>query len=107
MEEIKFRAWDNEAEKMLSPFYLWEIPDLVSRMDKEYDLKDDIFIMQFTDLTDKNGVEVYHEDIVKFDDESQEIIAIDFPRDFLWMETQQKEYEVIGNIHKNPELLKI
>ena len=71
---------------------------------------------QFTGLTDKNGVEIYEHDIIKFliDNEkyvvqfeegafclvSNNVCGIISMYDF-----ENLEYEVIGNIHENPELL--
>jgi len=71
---------------------------------------------QFTGLTDRNGVEIYEHDIIKFiiDNEkyvvqfeegafclvSNNVCGIISMYDF-----ENLEYEVIGNIHENPELL--
>ena len=130
MREIKFRAWDYEENTM---FYdVQEIYDscLVRNSDKynsyktggfytcfgELIIDEDIELMQYIGVKDKNGKEIYEGDILK--DEKGTIYEIVWGNDLLWLaKTKEmhrncycpkgvsKRAEVIGNIYKNPELL--
>lgn len=75
---------------------------------------------EFTGMLDKNGKEIYENDIVRYyDDVTDELVVrpVEYLNDycaFCGVHPQrdpdglfaQWQYEVIGNIHDNPELLK-
>lgn len=74
-------------------------------------------IMQYTGLTDKNGVEIYEGDIiknpagaigvVKWVTARFEVVYTDSQLGKInWQLYSSGALEVIGNIHENPELLK-
>lgn len=126
--EIKFRVWDGTSMAYVRPLHLLRYADDVSFTDGEIDHgryveADAVDLMQFTGLKDKNGVEIYGGDWVPsryfgipmevYWDQGQcgwelrsgdghvteHLLDLSRPEDgaFTW--------EVIGNIHENPDLL--
>ena len=88
--------------------------------------EDEYELMLFTGILDKNDIEIYEGDILK--DTDNEIYYVDFIRGCFYLRTNYKsfhhlgwaewlpmceidrlanptEFEVIGNIYENPELL--
>jgi uncharacterized phage protein (TIGR01671 family) len=116
MREIRFRMWrDGEYQKqMLSGFedINWEIAQM--------QLNGAIF-EQYTGLKDNNGKEIYEGDILRYshfyigDNRYPEGIDTCTFNNGCFMggegelsaeEIFNKDIEVIGNIHENPELMK-
>lgn len=70
-------------------------------------------IGQYTGLTDKNGVKIFEGDIIRYEDDIGYVIyngddarfLVDSPNRYISMD-YSNEFEVIGNIHDNPKLLK-
>src|SRR5574343_1669803 len=128
MREIRFRAWDKELVVMRSWEYLRENNFNYNREwyrdntgeDKPNDIwsDDDLTPEQFTGLKDRNGREIYEGDIVTEiwcgEERSTSIVERDAPnggfnlRDLDGEYTEidsNHEFNIIGNIHENPELL--
>ena len=98
---IKFRYWDKENKQMFEAKHVW--------INSDDGTKD---WMQFTNLHDKNGKEIYEGDIVEWVENfggSDRIhrIQVEIPRIYrtIW-DDPGLIFEVIGNIYENPELLK-
>lgn len=109
--KIEFRAWDDK--KMVSP-------DYVDRYGIAYWREDGILcsskiVMQYTGLKDKKGVKIFKGDIViPFSLENKRnksVIIYEFNQfrikgESLYWNWDLSQIEVIGNIYKNPELIK-
>ena len=117
MREIRFRAWDPKSKRMFVPF---ELKQKLNQRLGTFD--DDIILLQYTGLKDKNRIEIYEGDIVKYSafNEQKElqnyINPIFWEQNFasfsvgnehsFWALSTCEDVEVIGNIYENPELLK-
>lgn len=131
--EIKFRAWDSFNAEMLKPAdyngktkeLSWFFAQFEDRQKGGNEMK----LMQFTGLKDKNGKEIYEGDIINlhqflFDGfgeverENKGEIGIDWYGVHLLTDKEEtgcylacayglheESFEIIGNIYENPELI--
>ncbi|MGC6767587.1 YopX family protein [Enterococcus sp. LJL51] len=130
MREIKFRAWDKEAEQMVLQMengneYVWMIgtEDIFIQHITENNIPEQV-LMQYTGLKDKNGVEIYEGDLIKFKFNQmsgrgfvywnkeigqwwiKDIREVTKKRGQRYYPFWKKcPYIVCGNIYENPELL--
>lgn len=119
--EIKFRIWaDNKFyNKCLvgntnnTNDEKWTCPMVWLEKQKEWVHCDNGIICQYTGLDDKNGKEIYEEDIVEYENMTGKIMF--FNGSFILSDLEEteewelgvinEEVEIIGNIYNNPELL--
>ena len=126
MREIKFRAWDKEYKVLRNVtrvnFTIGKISLCENTGYFHYTCNiDDVILMQYTGLKDKNGKEIYIGDIVEAWSEGFKHIGevrkrvdglyIIYPayHNGFWglkpNDAGETTVEVIGNIYENPELL--
>lgn len=114
MREIKFQAWDLDAEQM----YNWES---IKQLFHEHLAHPRVKVRQYTGLKDRNGREIYEGDIVCdqyanfYTPIFRNGIYMAYNVEYLNLTKQEPSTqfnvvwnngcEIIGNIYENPELL--
>ena len=136
MREIKFRAWVKKDRKMTAITdleYSWKERKLINVCDETFEyLIENVELMQFTGLKDKNKKEIYDGDILEYYIEDKEyfkeLYEISYseeracwqiniikkcnhtnsPQFYLRHLTQTDDscFKIVGNKFENPELLK-
>jgi uncharacterized phage protein (TIGR01671 family) len=132
--ELKFRAWDKYTSKMLEQKGISGSNSYISFLDFYYDNSEDrnfgsvindLILMQFTGIHDKNGKEIFEGDLlqydgynfrlinkekiyqIRYDDNLAQYYAYNLENSFdtFLVVRAWKESKIIGNIYENPELL--
>ena len=129
MREIKFRAWLKYGKEIVDVEEIDFMNEVINYIDNDYENNEqeiigayfeNIELMQYTGLKDKNNKEIYEEDIVKLRDNhgigvikySDEwgafVVEYIKPRPLavLGMNYYEEDIEILGNIYENPEILK-
>lgn len=118
MREIKFRVWDNDENNFWGEGRSLSLVSLVS----DSLVNDDSTILeQYTGLNDKNGVEIYENDVVQYGEDrdfrfvvifkygcfyTHSLLGEKFMTDsLLGSLVMSDKVSVIGNIHENAVLL--
>lgn len=119
--EIKFRVY-------ISKYKILDTPDIINfntqevKYDSDYYSLDDIELMQYTGIKDKNGKKIYEGDIVLIRIDKTNILhktVVKFKHgafiadiigdnDYIYLfhfGFNKDDFGVIGNIYENPELL--
>lgn len=131
MRQIKFRAWDKAGKCFVKKVEIDRIPTKNTREGFRLITKFDLD--QYVGFKDVNGKPVYENDILEWfykkkdgevfrgvvrfgrhsagsDSWDQELYTVGFFLEFSDNGTtaisQDRQYEVIGNVHENPDLLK-
>lgn len=129
MRDIKFRFWNKEGKCMYDvselnfALYSPNIIGATTKNDNYYTL-DEIDVLQYTEIKDKNGEEIFEGDIIQYVNEfykpaikrylvifkdgsfrakqicNKEHIPLEFLASF-----KDKDIKIIGNKYQNPELL--
>ena len=126
MREIKFRVWVKEKktifEVVLIDYVSKKVTYLLERVGHLLSIRDakfnDVELMQYTGLKDKNNKEIYEGDILSDgnDEKPYKIIfengsfRAEFKGDFEeysfdLIDVVAQGYEVVGNIYENSELM--
>ncbi len=118
--EINFRAWVKEEKRMVGvtslsiPTHNLVFTENGDEAPKSY-LGDQVEVMQYTGVKDKNRKEIYDGDIMNLSQWSPSVYMIAFDRGAFYLAKKDGEEvgdikyaeggEVIGNIYENPDLL--
>lgn len=127
MREIKFRAWLKEKKEMIDnarpDFFCKQLNYLRGNSAGGQDVlgvsTEDIELMQYTGLKDKNNKEIYEGDVLSNGNDEKPYKVIfengsfraEFEGDFeeysfYLIDIVAQHCEIVGNIYENPELLK-
>lgn len=127
----KFRAWSKLASRMYIVNGLYFDRGMVQYANNDNAIRfiklENIILMQSTGLKDKNGKEIFEEDILEVTDEHSWLEVVSYSQDKAMFVTEEInrdfkvpesplydlfdtnifKFKVIGNIYENPDLLEV
>lgn len=122
MRNLKFRVWDKRYKQYVKPYAICLDGRAISITEPNNDLEaldSERVIIEFnTGLKDKNGKEIYMGDIVRYAIRPSRTTVVEWwsgeeeyypccTTSGFSLPYSEDGYEVIGNVHENPELLGI
>lgn len=125
MREIKFRAWVKDGKEIVDVEEIDFMNKVINYIYNDYKNNEqeiigayfeDIELMEYTGLKDKNNKEIYEGDIVIHHSKMHKIIFNaeearfvlrddEFEMEIPFTNNNNRRMEIIGNIYENPELL--
>lgn len=128
MRELKFRVWDTKNKQFLSQsseyYHIGDITGIPYTLNEILNKLDRFVVQQFTGLYDKNKKPIYEGDIIKYtrliEKERRIVELFSFIKfqdakfgfdltgfnDMFYDLSDEPDFEVVGNIFENSELLK-
>jgi uncharacterized phage protein (TIGR01671 family) len=122
MRKHEYRAWEKNLKEII-PVHNIDFDKKMINIDIAWRRFDEIELMEYTGLKDKNGIEIYESDICKVNTFKGICIGeVVFRKGCFWVlfeefntvknvldplhdNSKGTNFEVIGNIYQNPELL--
>lgn len=127
MREIKYRIWDKRSEEHLivrdsGHFYLTADGEVYC-VNNDLNISKEVELMQYTELTDRNGLEIFEADVLKL--RSGQLTEVFYQSGCYMVNklttislhdrskaninqllcNESIDAEVVGNIYEHPELL--